>query len=509
MCVLSTLRESKTFSQVMSEAEKENKSSLSPEGEGEGAEEGEGMREEELVITLPDGATLRKRVIREGSYQPQPREGDGCILTYQCNRSLGNHDEGLTKLPVVQDRVRVVLASSRHFDLTAAATTDTYTLAHSAPDSPGSPPNFARPPAHLDALLRSMRPFERCAFTLSPPPPQPLPPPPAAASAAAGATAPASLPLNVYMTAATAVIAAASSAVPDINTMTASGATVASSSAAFPETVVAAGEVELHCVLGGVCQLALPTTGFGSQRKLSTSSSSSNVGGAVDDGECGVTVRVISRSTAPEDRYPARIKGDSRVRLMVVEAPNVGCCGGCSRGEEGVRYEAVAGASAPAAAVVEECVEFNVGDGTAMEGLETAALLGSGDGNGLQMGDVALVTIRGEYTLPDIPAEIPEELLPKRLKIIGASTFSPLSECNRNSGDDGQDDVDQLAKEVFHLQVRVASVGAARKGKIAMSAVERVAWGAELQAMGTALFRAGRLRRAEVDTRPMIPSPKP
>jgi hypothetical protein len=42
--------------------------------------------------------------------------------------------------------------------------------------------------------------------------------------------------------------------------------------------------------------------------------------------------------------------------------------------------------------------------GTAMEGLE-AAVLAKG---GLQVGDVALVTIGGEFTLPDVPAEIPQ-----------------------------------------------------------------------------------------------------
>jgi hypothetical protein len=40
-------------------------------------------------------------------------------------------------------------------------------------------------------------------------------------------------------------------------------------------------------------------------------------------------------------------------------------------------------------------------------------------------------------------------------------------------------------------------VGTARKGKIAMSVAERVAWGGRLQTMGTALFKAGRVRRAE------------
>jgi hypothetical protein len=399
----------------MNEAAENQESPTDEDEEGEGWDAEEGAAPEVVLLTLPGGGNLRKRVLREGSYQPSPSAGEACLIAYREKKvclddSLENHDA--TSFAVEHERVRVLLASaaeasssssfspssSSRAATTAAAAPDALTLEPPPRDLPGSPPTFARPPPHLDALLRSMRPFERCAFTLSSPQP------------------------------------------PTTTTTDADAAAAISA-----EVVTAAGEVELHCVLGGACELA---TG------------GDDKSGA---GKGGVTVRVISRSTAAEDRYPARVNADSRVRLMVTEAPDEGCCGGGGGGK---------GRDGAEAAAAEECVEFDVGDGTAMEGLETAATAGGGNGNGLQVGDVALVTIRGEYTLPDVPAHIPEDLLP-------------------------------LAKEAFHLQVRVASVGAARKGKIAMSAAERVAWGARLREMGTALFKAGRCPMCSIQLGPI------
>lgn len=450
----------------MTEADQINEESPSPgmmvEEEVEGGDE---KAPTVVLLTLPDGGILRKRVIREGNYQSSPSEGQGCIITYK-EKSLregfgshlgihddhhhhhhDNHDASSTSFAVEHEHVRVLLASSSSAATAASlhsgtsTAPNTLTLEPPKQDRSGFPPNFARPPPHLDALLRSMHPFERCAFTLSSPPPQ---------------------------TATTA-------------TTDDKDDTFATSSEAF----AAAGEVELHCVLGGVSQLA-----------------SGGGGGAGG----GVTVRVISRSTAAEDRYPPRVNADSRVRLMVKEAPDEGCCGGGgsrSGGGDGDEDEAEA---------VEDCVEFDVGDGTVMEGIETAAVAGAGDGNGLQEGDVALVTIRGEYTLPDVPADIPADLLPDDDddddgESTPVTSSSPgqmkraASRLRENEDAPDRDDKnrhrDPLANEVFHLQVRVASVGTARKGKIAMSAAERVAWGAKLREMGTALFKAGRTRRAE------------
>lgn len=364
-------------------------------------EEGPTESESELVLSLPGGGTLRKRILREGTCEGSPLAGEGCIMTYRevtrasDGNTLGGRDDDACNI-VEHERFRVLLASSSLSSASlpsnaAVDALDALTPEPPSPDRLGCPPSFAHLPLHLDILLRSMRPFECCGFILS----------------------------------------------------------VKDSSSEGTFTV--AGEVELHCVLGSVCKLGL----------------NSDLGGGKDvqaqSGMAGVTVRVISRSTAPDDRFPSMINVDSRVRLMVTEAPDWGCCG-----DE----------------AAEELVEFDVGDGTVMEGLELAAVAGAGHGCGLRAGDVALITIKGAYTLPDIPAEVPEEL--KRGTEAAASRSSAL----------GEDD-DPLEREVLHLQVRVTSVAAARKGKVSMTSAERVAWGTELRRMGVALYGAGRLRRAE------------
>ena len=295
----------------------------------------------EVLFTLPDGGgTLRKRVIRQGNYQPSPSPGEGCVITYK-EKSGGrlnntdDDDDDATSFAIVHDRVRVLLASSAAVSSVAAASAtplhsaatatapDTLTLEPPTPDLPGRPPNFACPPRHLDVLLGSMRPFERCAFTLSSS--QPPPPPPST----------------------TTTITTDTTNTDNTNTDT------------DTDTNTAAGEVELHCVLGGVCHLASVSTGgsgdvdtgaihdTGGGGGGSGSTSGAREGGGREGGRGGVTVRVVSRSAGvSEDRYPSRVNADSRVRLMVMEAPGEGCCGGGGGGGGGgVGDEAAAAAA--------------------------------------------------------------------------------------------------------------------------------------------------------------------
>ena len=46
----------------------------------------------EVLLALPDGGTLRKRILRDGNYQPSPGEGEACIITYKEKRIAGKDD---------------------------------------------------------------------------------------------------------------------------------------------------------------------------------------------------------------------------------------------------------------------------------------------------------------------------------------------------------------------------------------------------------------------------------
>ncbi|XRB03599.1 peptidyl-prolyl isomerase [Pycnococcus provasolii] len=102
-------------------------------------------------------------------------------------------------------------------------------------------------------------------------------------------------------------------------------------------------------------------------------------------------------------------------------------------------------------------LEFEVGDGTAMLGVDHAV-------KSMRVGDVVRLRLRGEATLPDVPAELPP----------------------------GTD----LAYEELHVELILDKAGAARVDKFSMKARDKVSLAEDLRQRANALYKAGRIERA-------------
>jgi len=136
-------------------------------------EEEEVLADEEaaaVTIALPDGATLRKTVMRVGNYAPPPRAGDGCVITYRERRGEPepsdeeSHgvDAGAGDGTVEHARVRVMLAPTtpanpevgqEHSAAAAAAATASSRLEPHSPDRPGQGLTLVHFSAQLERFL--------------------------------------------------------------------------------------------------------------------------------------------------------------------------------------------------------------------------------------------------------------------------------------------------------------------------------------------------------------------
>mmetsp|Transcript_9495 Transcript_9495/g.17804 ORF Transcript_9495/g.17804 Transcript_9495/m.17804 type:complete len:400 (-) Transcript_9495:685-1884(-) len=105
-----------------------------------------------------------------------------------------------------------------------------------------------------------------------------------------------------------------------------------------------------------------------------------------------------------------------------------------------------------------EPLKFTMGDGTAMEGLEKVL-------EELPMDYCVRATLQGEYTLPDIPAEVPED--------------------------------EDLASTILVMDVELVDIVRGEGDKVSMKGPVKLKRGAELKEMGAQLFAAKRYRRAE------------
>jgi len=159
-------------------------------------------------------------------------------------------------------------------------------------------------------------------------------------------------------------------------------------------------------------------------------------------GEGGRVRLKVIQPLDPEDR-DARFKrfnkaeSHSKVTVMMKEAPAEDARG------EGEEME----------------IDWWMGDGTCMDGLQLAVKEAV-----LMKEEVALLTLRGDYTLPDIPHELPE----------------------------GVDD------DVLHLEVRITSIKDDKsRDKLNMDAKNKEKHTKRMRDLGVKLFKAGRNRRAE------------